>query len=291
MAPRVLSRWLGRRPKPRTFEDQIYDAVVLESDTCYDIGANEGEMALRLAALCGRQGLVVAFEPVWPQYRRLCRRLRRAARGAAQVVPVPLGLADADRVAAIQVPAGDFGQASTAPAERWQAAHPGAELQSYECRLVTLDQFIRGSRLPPPDFAKIDVEGAELFVLRGASALLAGGAGPLMLIELFAPWQHAFGYRPWDVLSLLADFGYRVLFACPEGLVEHSPSADAPFPPQYERGYNVVAYHPLRHAARIEALAGLYVGGAANVLPTPPAPMPNRVPTGHGGGEMPSSRA
>jgi FkbM family methyltransferase len=270
-----LSSWIDTRPDVASFEDQIYDAVVLPGDVCYDIGANRGDMTQRLARLAGRKGLVVAFEPVWPQYRLLCDSLRQLSRHAAPVVPVPCGLADEDRLAEIQVPAGDFGQGSIARAADWQAAHPGIALEAYGCRLVVLDSWMAASRMPPPDFAKIDVEGAELFVLRGASALLAGAAAPMMLIELYAPWQRAFHYGPWDVLSLLATRGYEFLFACPDGLVPHVPSADCPFPQGYEHGYNVLAHVPVRHAGRVAALSAFERGGRARVLPMQPAPRPN----------------
>lgn len=270
-----LSSWRDPRPEVTSFEDQIYDAVVLPGDVCYDIGANRGDMTQRLARLTGSKGLVVAFEPVWPQYRLLCDSLRQLPRRAAPVVPVPCGLADEDRMAEIQVPAGDFGQGSIARPDDWQAAHPGIALEAYGCRLVVLDGWMAASRMPPPDFAKIDVEGAELFVLRGASALLAGPLPPLMLIELYAPWQRAFHYRPWDVLSLLGGRGYAFLFACPDGLVPHEPSAERPFPPGYEHGYNLLAYVPTRHADRVAALKALHRGGSARVLPMQPAPRPN----------------
>jgi len=271
----TLSSLFGARPGVATFEDQIYDAVVRPGDVCYDIGANQGDVTRRLARLADRGGLVVAFEPVWPLYRRLCRTLRRPPRRSAPVVPVPFGLSDADRLAEVQVPAGDFGQGSIASAADWQAAHPGVAIESYGCRLVALDGFIAASRLPPPDFAKIDVEGAELFVLRGAAGLLEGAAPPLLLIELFAPWQRAFHYGPWEVLKLLAERGYAFLFACPEGLVAHVPSAERPFPSGFERGYNVLAHLPARHAQRVATLRPLQPGGGARVLPMLPAPRPN----------------
>lgn len=125
---------------------------------------------------------------------------------------------------------------------------------------------------------KIDVEGAELGLLKGAQALLASASPPLLLLELYAPWQLAFGVRPWDVLGLLSGHGYRFLFVCPEGLVEHAPSAAEPFPAAYERGYNVIAWQAALHADRIGRLAGLRAGGPVRPLPMDPAPMPNRVP-------------
>jgi hypothetical protein len=43
-------------------------------------------------------------------------------------------------------------------------------------------------------------------------------------------------------------------------LIEHFPSESAPFPPEFEHGYNVVAYIPGRHAERITRLARLRIG-------------------------------
>ena len=260
---------------PLSFEEQIYHAVVRRNDTCFDVGAHSGGVALLLARLAGADGRVLAFEPVWPMYATPCERLRRAGRRSAPVVTVPYGLASEERVATIQVPEGNFGMGSLAPASEWSKAQPGAAIASYECRFVTLDGFLRSANAAPPDFMKIDVEGAELFVLRGAASLFAAGHRPLMLIEIFAPWERAFGYGPWEVLSLLEQLGYRFLFACPGGLVEHAPNAARPFPPEYAQGYNVLAHYPPLHASRIAAVAALRAGGQARVLPMPPPPVAN----------------
>jgi FkbM family methyltransferase len=265
-----------RRPRPENLEEQIYDAIVRASDTCLDVGANRGDITERLALLAGADGLVVACEPVWAQYRLLCTRLARLPAHAAPVVPVPMGLSDRPGEARVHVPRGDFGQGSIAAPERWAAAQDGAALEHHDCQLTTLDALLAASRLPEPDVVKIDVEGAELLVLRGASALLARGARPLMLVELFAPWERAFGYGPWEPLSLLRGLGYRLLFVCPDGLVEHEPSAEAPFPAGYEAGYNVLAVDGVRHRERIDALAPLRRGGGGTLLPMQPPPLPNR---------------
>jgi hypothetical protein len=96
-----------------------------------------------------------------------------------------------------------------------------------------------------------------------------------MLVELFAPWQRAFGYHPREVLRLLIDLGYCFLFACPEGLIEHQPTQDAPFPAEYERGYNVIAFHPTPHSDRIGNLDRLRRGGSGPIMDMPAPPVPN----------------
>jgi FkbM family methyltransferase len=258
-----------------SFEEQIYCSVVRRDDTCYDVGAQWGSVALLLARLAGPNGRVVAFEPVWPMYTTLCARARRAGRRSAPVVTVPFGLYSEENVATVQVPDGNFGMGSLAAAADWSNAHPGAAMASYECRVVTLDGFLRSSKVRGPDFMKIDVEGAELFVLRGAAGFFDAGHRPLMLIEIFAPWERAFGYGPWEVLSSLVARGYRFLFACPGGLVEHEPKAARPFPPEYTQGYNVLAYCPSLHASRIAGTDKLRAGGSGRVLSMTPPPVAN----------------
>jgi FkbM family methyltransferase len=260
---------------PRSFEEQIYAAAVTEGDVCFDVGANLGEVALFLARQTGPEGIVVAFEPVLPVFCDLCHTVQSAVDARAAVVTMPAGLAEAEKVASIQMPRGMFGLGSLAEPAEWSRIHQAAEIVCYECRFTTLDHFVQGSGVAQPDFMKIDVEGAELLVLQGGSAMFAAGHRPLMLIELFAPWERAFGYGPWQVLSLLAGYGYEFLFACPQGLIEYRPVPDAPCPREFAQGYNMLAYCSERHHARIAALGGLRVGGLTPRLHMTPPPVPN----------------
>lgn len=267
----------ARQPVPEGFEEQIYCAAVVPGDTCFDVGANVGQMSLLFAELAGPEGLVVAFEPVWPMYRELCAGVQRGSTAtAAPIVTVPMGLADEEATATIQVRGDDFGMGSLARSDVWATILDRHEITSYACTLTTLDRVRATAQLPAPDVMKIDVEGAELLVLRGATGLFDSGARPLLLVELFAPWERAFGYEPWAVLSLLAERGYRFLFACPEGLVDHEPTAEDPFPAEFVGGYNVLAYQPNAHRDRLDALSRLRAGTGATILPMPAAPLPNR---------------
>ena len=98
-----------------------------------------------------------------------------------------------------------------------------------------------------------------------------------MLIELFAPWEHNFGYRPWDVFSLLIAFAYEFLFACPKGLIPHVPSQEQSFPPEYSGGYNVIAFVRTLHANRIVRLSMLYADLKPQLLSMEPPPRPNSI--------------
>jgi hypothetical protein len=137
---------------------------------------------------------------------------------------------------------------------------PEVKIDRYECRFVSLDGFLRANAGLVADFWKIDLEGAELFVLRGASQHFAAGHKPLIAAKAYAPCEERFGYGPWEFFGPLVGFAYRFLLLCPGGLIEHLPTESAPFPPEFEPGYNVVACVCGQHAERIRSLERLRFG-------------------------------
>jgi FkbM family methyltransferase len=278
VAKKLLGRTQGSRRRgvrPESYEEQLYAALTHRGDVCFDVGANQGDVARYLALLAGESGVVVAFEPVWPVYLQLCRQVQHDTTRKAPIITVPAGLADSEREATIHVPNGRFAMGSMAEASTWAKAQRGAAIDSYRVRFTTLDSFLLTTSLQPPTFMKVDVEGAELFVLRGATRLFSGGHRPLMLLEVFAPWEQAFGYRPWEPLSWLLERGYRFLFVCPNGLVEHLPTEAEPFPTEYAMGYNILAYSPAAHAERVDGVKHLRAGPRTKLLPMEPPPRPN----------------
>jgi hypothetical protein len=58
-----------------------------------------------------------------------------------------------------------------------------------------------------PDFIKIDVEGAELFVLKGADHVLKSKR-PLIFTEILRKWCAKFGHKATDVVDFLKGYDY-----------------------------------------------------------------------------------
>src|SRR5204862_1827222 len=121
-----------------------------------------------------------------------------------------------------------------------------SRIREIECDFVNLDAFIASAGIKAPDVIKMDVEGAELLVVKGARCTLAK-ARPVLHLECFAPWQRAFGYAPWDLVSMVQNEGYDFLFACPGGLVAHRPTQANPFPDAFRHGNKVVCLHRDRY--------------------------------------------
>lgn len=138
--------------------------------TAVDAGANSGFYTYRMAELFSN---VYAFEPI----KKVTRDL--AAWKPKHVTLINAGLSSKRRRAELFIPVvrgrALFGWAGLAPGN-----HPAAETHLREqVELYALDQF----RLDNVALVKIDVEGHELEVLRGARQTLARWR-PVVLIEL-----------------------------------------------------------------------------------------------------------
>jgi hypothetical protein len=59
------------------------------------------------------------------------------------------------------------------------------------------------------DFAKLDVEGAELDVLKGALRLLNTVPRPVLLVEVYDIRTQPWGYQAREIVGFLEELGYR----------------------------------------------------------------------------------
>jgi FkbM family methyltransferase len=135
----------------------------------FDVGAADGEWA-RIAAGLWPEARIFGFEP-------------NASR-----------LSDLER-ARRELPSFDFEQCFLGAAAGEVAYQDrGAQTSLFESRdgaagrvapMLVLDDLLRAGRVPQPSFVKLDVQGYELEVLRGASECLANCSGVLMEVSWF----------------------------------------------------------------------------------------------------------
>jgi FkbM family methyltransferase len=162
-----------------------------------DGGANIGLFTVLAATLVGRAGLVVACEPA-PATMALLRE--NVARNALEHVTLrEAALADAPGLLTLRVFDPGSGYSSFAPAD-------AAGAHEVEVAVTTLDE-LAGDLLDRVTLVKLDVEGAELRALRGASALLSR-ARPDFIVELEDAHLARQGSAIADVQSLFEDAGY-----------------------------------------------------------------------------------
>ena len=130
----------------------------------YDVGANVGFFSMLAARLAGPQGRVFAFEPVPANAAAI--RLNTELNGFTQVEVIERALGSDSRPAHLQV----VDEASWSKLADY-GSHPGTQ-ELLAIDTVAVDELVAGG-LPPPDVAKIDVEGAEIAVLEGMRDTIA----------------------------------------------------------------------------------------------------------------------
>ena len=81
------------------------------------------------------------------------------------------------------------------------------KISEFPVKTVTLDKFCRDVG-PRPNLVKIDVEGAELMVLRGARDLLKE-TGPAIILAVHPYWLPE-GQSPAEIADLLTDHNYEL---------------------------------------------------------------------------------
>ena len=164
----------------------------------YDIGANYGYYSLLLAPLANE---IHAFEPVRATYAVLEENISRNA-GLDHVQLHRHGLAESDGSAEINV----FSSSGNNSLFDVVVGDDVSQLGTETIDLRQLDALVAGG-LTPPGLIKMDVEGAELFVLRGARRTLATHL-PTLLLEYHEPHFERAGYTGRDVLDELRSHGY-----------------------------------------------------------------------------------
>jgi FkbM family methyltransferase len=175
------------------------DLYVNGGDHVYDIGANLGLWTLRMLERVGPEGSVCAFEPMPETAQRLAQNIRLSGHRNAIVCAHALG--ESDQQLTLYVP-DDLGRSSL-------AAESDNDRQ-VSVEVARLDDVWQAQGRPDIRFIKIDVEGAEPLVFRGATEFLKT-CRPVICCEVNLEKLANMGFAPSDVTAPLFALGYRAL--------------------------------------------------------------------------------
>lgn len=172
------SYWSYEPTNPHGDDPGLAALDELPSDaTVFDVGAHVGEYAVPLAVDTDRS--VVAFEPNPVSAERLARNARRnGVEGRVSLRRTGVGAETATR----EFYRSTFSKCSSL--DRNAATRWGARVAAVESVPVRrIDDVVREAPLPSPDGIKVDVEGHELAVLRGATRTIEASR-PLLVVEV-----------------------------------------------------------------------------------------------------------
>lgn len=182
-------------------ESRFFRNTVKDGDICFDVGANVGFFAI-LMAQSVQQGQVYCFEPI---------RLN------AKLIEVSSELNSLENIIVENFAIGSKNCETQFVVSEDSAyssiVDTGRSPRNETCRvpLRTLDSYVQDRGIPRIDLLKIDVEGAEADVIRGAIKVLSE---PTMrpryiMIELANSNLVAFGEKVESVVAMLEELDYR----------------------------------------------------------------------------------
>jgi FkbM family methyltransferase len=230
---------IGRRICERGYYEpetvRLIEQIVDEGSVFFDVGAHVGQYTLVASQRVGTRGSVHSFEPDPHTFAWLADNVR-----ANQLANVTT---NQSAVAADREPkqlyfstVDDIGSNSL--------ALQGARQRTGRSMLVactTLDAYVTDKRIPRVDVIKADVEGAELSMLLGATAILGGPRPPILILEFEEERQVAFGSSCGRLAEELQRYGYD-LWRIGQFLEPYRPRPDDPW------SLNILAVHPSRRA-------------------------------------------
>src|SRR5262249_9423367 len=172
-----------------------------EGDTALDIGAHSGEYSIIMAAICGLSGQVIAFEPDPYARQMLSRNIKLNPNLNAPLV---------EKIA-LSSCAGETVLYSSGRNSNSSLVRPGlGPSEKIPVIQITLDEYLSMQQYPEPRLIKIDTEGAEIRILRGAQRCLSGSSRIICELHPYA-WAD-FGNSLDELKALVKASGRRIRY-------------------------------------------------------------------------------
>lgn len=185
---------------------EFFGDNVRPGESVMDVGANVGQYTILLGALVGPSGAVAAFEPDGDA--RLLLERNVALNRMRQIKVEPFAVFDSSGERTFYSRTGDmmcslerggFGRNASAP-----------DITESVVQTVSVDEYLAANALPDPAWLKIDAEGAEVNILRGAKRVLLGRTQILCELHPYA-WS-SFGSSFEELLRIIESAGRTVRF-------------------------------------------------------------------------------
>jgi FkbM family methyltransferase len=179
-------------------ELQLLNRLLSSGDVFVDVGANYGIYTSVASRVVGPAGRVISFEPATHAYAVLQRNIEIGALKNVSAFRLALSNQQGEMVLRLR---DDSSMNAIA-----HATHMGEAFEAITTS--TLDAELARDAVRRVHMLKLDVEGAEELVLRGASSALRTST-PVVLFELNAEAAKALDLQPDGAWNLLREYGYR----------------------------------------------------------------------------------
>ena len=196
---RMMSPADGAGSFLEVFKDNVYDGVQPRiGDVVFDVGAYVGMWSVKAAIAVGATGRVLAIEPSSSNMNWLyCNT------GGLPVTVLPIAASDRNGTERLYISKATTCSSLIMKQEKY-----------VDIPTRTIDQIVIDERLPHVDFIKVDAEGAELKVLKGAVRTLTNNNVQLAIasyhetaegvpeVDELVRFMNGLGYKTWHMDGL-----------------------------------------------------------------------------------------
>jgi FkbM family methyltransferase len=197
---RIILRWRDHGAACRIYHKSLYDRFFepKSSDIVVDAGAHVGVYSLKAAKQVGTNGRVIAIEPADENYKLLLKNI--AINKARNIIPCKVGLYSSEGRAKFYI------KESSMPHSLFKKLEESPITKVDEINITTLDSLLQKLGICHVNILKINVEGAEFDVLKGARNFLAEMRISKIVITTHPPHEQTSKI----IVRYLATFNYRV---------------------------------------------------------------------------------
>jgi len=200
-----FSIWLLGSFEPGTV--RCYQRTVNDGDVVLDIGANIGAHTLLLARAVGSAGKVYAFEPTDYAYAKLLKNCSLNPDLSGRIHCFQTMLVDQDATGDQPPPL--YSSWPLSEVAGLHELHQGRLMTTTNAETRTLDSVLLSLNLERVDFIKLDIDGFECGMLRGASEVMARWH-PIIVMELAPYALEEQGASLGELIALLTKYGYAL---------------------------------------------------------------------------------
>jgi hypothetical protein len=150
-------------------------------DTCVDIGASMGDLAMAMANQVGEKGKVIAIEPTERCFNYLCMNIR--ANHYEDIIH-PYKIAAWDKNELVEMPKNDFNPI-------W-------------CNGWSIADFLDKIGVKKVDFLKMDIDGPEPMALKGLIPVFEKNKHMKMILEVYPKYIEGAGFNVgelWEIVN------------------------------------------------------------------------------------------
>lgn len=194
--PSDYTHWLAYFDVEAPLKSKLY-GLAGPGDVAIDVGTNLGEVLLSLARAVGPRGRAIGFEANPATYKLALGNIALNPHISAELHP--LGLGDTEATL-------DFGSRSSANSGADSIVSAGSG--QIKVPVIRLDKFVTDQGIERVNLIKIDTEGYDLHVLKGAEATI-DRFSPKLFVEVCDANLRNHGDSAREILRWLEDRGYR----------------------------------------------------------------------------------